>query len=149
MKTDVTTSIDDGDRDQQWVKRRGKKKKNPLCAIYSSGSHLQNKLNCQDETFTATAGKDTSCSAPAIPQTTQHLLPIYLTQLCSWTSQNNKVPKWMIDTSWQEVLLMSLWRFIFLRFNKCGDTLQTQRGCFQFLHVFVKVHVWSSAVHVA
>lgn len=131
----------------EWSKR---KKKIPLCAIYSFGSHLQNKLNCQDETLTATAGKDTSCSTPATPQTTKHFLLIYLVQLWSWTSQNNKVLKWTIDTSWQEEKpwerLQSVCGFIFYIsinvWTVCG-----LRGCFQVLRLSVKV--WSSVVHVA
>lgn len=126
MKTDVTTSINDGDGNQQWVKRQGGL--SPLCAIYSFGSHLQNKLNCQDEILTATAEKQTSCSAPASSQTTEHFLPIYLAQLWSWTSQNNKKKKfpsgWLIRPDGE-----FYWcRFFFFSILINVGTLWTWRG---------------------
>lgn len=124
------------------MKQREKKK--ILHAIYSFGSHLQNKLNCQHEPLTATAGKDTSCSAPATPQTTKHFLPIISLKV---GLEHPKITKfqsgWLIHPD--RKFHWSLYGFIFLHFNKCGDTLWTQRGCFQFLHLFLKVRVWFSA----
>lgn len=142
MKTDVTTSTNDGDGNQQWVKWQGGwvlcVQFIPLAAICRTNwtvrmRFLQQLLKNRHHVLHLQARKQQNIFSPFISLNFGLEHP---------KIKKKKVPKWMIDTSWRGVLLVQVF---FFHSNKCGDAVDLER----FLHLFVKVPVWSSAVHGA